>query len=222
VSDASAALEPYHARLRQRAPGFAQRLVRIAFLLPIRLAYRVHVEPGPDEPAGGPVIYAANHGSWYDQFFLALLVRRRLAFMAMAQLFRPPLGRGMAAVGAFPVRRGERDDEAVVTALAVLERGDAVVIFPAGRHPRGDEGPLDAPIRSGVGRLALESGAPVVPVAIVPSAEVKRTQLRPWSWPRVTVRGGPPLRPGLDADATREDHQRVAEDIGAAIAALYG
>jgi 1-acyl-sn-glycerol-3-phosphate acyltransferase len=73
-----------------------------------------------------------------------------------------------------------------------------------------------------VGRLALESGAPVVPVAIVPSAEVKRTQFRPWSWPRVTVRGGPPLRPGLDAGATREEHQRVAEDIGAAIAVLYG
>jgi 1-acyl-sn-glycerol-3-phosphate acyltransferase len=84
--------------------------------------------------------------------------------MAKSELFHFPLMRFWPAVGAFPVRRGSRDEEAMRTARMVLLRGDALLIYCEGTRVRAG-GVLDAP-RTGVGRLALESGAPVVPVGI--------------------------------------------------------
>jgi 1-acyl-sn-glycerol-3-phosphate acyltransferase len=91
-------------------------------------------------------------------------------------------------LGAFPIRRGESDEESLATALALLERGEAVVIFPEGTRQRS--GPLREP-RRGVGRLALESGAPVVPIAIKDTERARRGwRIRPV---RVHVRFGRPL-----------------------------
>ena len=140
-------------------------------------------------PAEGPVIFAANHRSFLDPFVIATLARRPVYFIAKRELFeRRFCGWWLNALGAFPIDRGAADADAMATAREILERGDCVVIFPEGTRVRS--GPLGAP-RRGVGRLALETGAPVVPVAVFGTERVRRG---PFVLPRkVRLRAGRPL-----------------------------
>jgi 1-acyl-sn-glycerol-3-phosphate acyltransferase len=140
-------------------------------------------------PKKGPVILAANHRSFLDPFVVGCLIRRPVYFVAKKELFdKRWQGWILNGLGAFPIRRGESDEESMATARGVLERGGALVIFPEGTRHR--KGPLGRPKR-GVGRLALETGAPVVPVAILGSERARRGwKIRP-VW--VRVRCGRPL-----------------------------
>ena len=135
------------------------------------------------------MILAANHRSFLDPFAIGCCNPRPIFFVAKQELFRNPLlGWILNCMGAFPVRRGESDDESVETSLALLERGQAVVIFPEGT--RIQAGSLAKPKR-GVGRLALQSGAPVVPIAITGSEHARDGwKIKPV---RVHVRFGPAL-----------------------------
>ena len=129
-------------------------------------------------PAEGPVILASNHRSFLDPFIIATLARRPLYYVAKEELFRRPLLAWLLNnLGAFPVRRGEGDADMIETAKAILGRGDAVLMFPEGTRIR--PGSLGRP-RRGVGRLALETGAPVVPVAIIGTEAVRKgSRIRP-------------------------------------------
>lgn len=140
-------------------------------------------------PASGPVIFAANHRSFLDPFVIGAMSRRPLYFVAKKELFRKPLQRWfLNSLGAFPIDRGGADGDAMSTARAVLERGDCVVIFPEGTRTR--PGGIGSP-RRGVGRLALETGAPVVPVAVHGTTHIRtRWRIRPH---KVIVRAGRPL-----------------------------
>jgi 1-acyl-sn-glycerol-3-phosphate acyltransferase len=138
-------------------------------------------------PASGPVILASNHRSFLDPFVIAVMVRRPIYFVAKQELFlfHPVVSWLLGALGAFPIDRGASDQEAMATARAILERGEVVVMFPEGTRIRS--GSLGA-ARRGVGRLALETGAPVVPVAVIGTEAVRNGwRLRPH---RVRIRAG--------------------------------
>jgi glycerol-3-phosphate dehydrogenase (NAD(P)+) len=140
-------------------------------------------------PESGPCIIAANHRSFLDPFIIGTLVRRPVYFVAKQELFRNRLQAWfLNSLGAFPIDRGNADQDAMATAREVLERGDVVVIFPEGTRIR--PGALGRPKR-GVGRLALETGAPVVPVAVIGTEAIRRGwRIRPH---KVRIRAGRPL-----------------------------
>ncbi len=182
-------LPRYHARVRGRGVNrlvywtfrtLAQPAIHLVFWL--GRSGREHI---PD----GKAILASNHRSFLDPFVIGCCLRRPIYFMAKQELFGNRfVGWFLNCLGAFPLRRGASDEESVATALALLERGEAVVVFPEGT--RNTSGSLGAP-RSGVGRLALESGAPVVPIAVKGSERARRGWLiRPV---RVRIRCGRPL-----------------------------
>ncbi len=141
-------------------------------------------------PRSGPVIIAANHRSFLDPFVIGTMARRPMYYVAKKELFRHRFQSWLLnALGAFPVDRGGHDEESVETAKAILHRGDIVLMFPEGTRTR--PGSLGKPKR-GVGRLALETGAPVVPVAVIGTEAVRRGwRIRPH---RVRIRAGRPLR----------------------------
>lgn len=162
-------------------------LVRAVLVPFFRVYLRLQGVGGEVVPRRGPLLLAANHRSFLDPFVIGALVRRPVYYVAKRELF----GRGWQAwllrsLGAFPIDRGRNDRDAMATAKQILLRGDCVVIFPEGTRVR--RGPLGAP-RRGVGRLALETGAPVVPVAIIGTDQVRRGwRVRPR---KVRVRFGP-------------------------------
>lgn len=161
-----------------------------AVLLPFFVIYfrlqRIGAEHVPDS---GPLLLAANHRSFLDPFVIGALTRRPVYYVAKRELFAKRWQAWLLnALGAFPVDRGAGDAEAMATARAILRRGDCVVIFPEGTRVR--RGPLGAP-RRGIGRLALETGARVVPVAVSGTEDVRRGwRIRPR---RVRLRCGAPL-----------------------------
>ncbi len=123
-------------------------------------------------PATGPVILASNHRSFLDPFILATIARRPLYYVAKEELFTSRFTAWLLNnLGAFPVRRGAGDADMIETAKAILGRGDVVLIFVEGTRIR--PGALGRP-RRGVGRLALETGAPVVPVAIIGTEAIRK------------------------------------------------
>ena len=116
-------------------------------------------------PESGPVILCANHRSFLDPFVIGTCLRRPVYYVAKEELFRHRFVAWMLnSLGAFPVVRGAGDQDMLATAKAILARGDAVLMFAEGTRIR--PGALGRPKR-GVGRLALETGAPVVPVAVI-------------------------------------------------------
>ncbi|HEY6778775.1 MAG TPA: 1-acylglycerol-3-phosphate O-acyltransferase, partial [Thermoleophilaceae bacterium] len=182
-------LEVYHERTRRRGVNSlvywpARLLINPAVLIYFRVR-RLGREHVPD----GGVILASNHRSFLDPFVIGICIRRPIYFVAKRELFKNPLvGWFLNCMGAFPVRRGQSDEESVKTARQLLSDGEAVVVFPEGT--RILSGSLGRPKR-GVGRLALQSGAPVVPVAVTGSEHARDGwRIKPV---RVHVRCGAPL-----------------------------
>ena len=182
-------LSIHHERIRRRGVNKPVYWIARAFLQPALMIFFRLSRLGREHMPSGGLILAANHRSFLDPFIIGCCLRRPIYFVAKQELFDNRLqGWFLNCMGAFPVRRGESDEESVGTALALLERGEAVVIFPEGTRIR--HGSVDRPKR-GVGRLALESGAPVVPVAVTGSENARRGWIfRPV---KVKVRCGRPL-----------------------------
>jgi len=180
-------LDGYHSYALDHGVNLAVYVIVRAILQPVFLVYfrmrRLGVE---HVPRSGPVIFAANHRSFLDPFVIGCLTRRPVYYIAKKELFaHPVVGWLLNRLGAFPIDRGAGDQKAIETARRILERGDCVVIFPEGTRKR--PGPLGEP-RRGVGRLALQTGAPVVPVAVLGTEAVRRGwRIRPH---RVTLRCG--------------------------------
>jgi 1-acyl-sn-glycerol-3-phosphate acyltransferase len=209
--------EPFHARARTRDPDWVYEAVRTLTSLTAYTFFRTRGVGAEKVPTSGPVILAPNHFSFMDHFFVGAFIRRRVRFMAKSQLFVPPMQWIYSHGGVFPVRRGYQDEEAFRTAGGILDHGGAIVMYCEGGRSRTGE--LSSQPRRGIGRLALASGAPVVPVAIHGSSHVRN-----WKrgrFPKVRVRFGDAVRWESTPDATRDQQQAVADDVFGRIKALY-
>lgn len=192
--------EALHRRAREQgANPFVYWLVRAVFQPFFHIYFRLSRIGREHIPAEGPVIIAANHRSFLDPFVIATMARRPMYYVAKKELFSSRLQSWVLnALGAFPVDRGAADGDMIETAKAILTRGDIVLIFPEGTRIR--PGSLGRPKR-GVGRLALESGAPVVPVAVIGTEAVRRGwRIRPH---KVRIRAGSALRFPQVTDASQ-------------------
>lgn len=162
----------------------------------MRVWFRLRITGAEHIPATGAAIVAPNHKSFYDAFFVAAATRRHVRFMGKSELFEGRLGRVFVRLGAFPVSRGESDQDALETARTILRQGGLLALFPEGTRVR-DPDALGSP-RRGAARLALETGAPMVPAAIAgteklflgPLPKPKRVQMS-FGEP-IDVRGLPP------------------------------
>lgn len=141
----------------------------------LRTWFRVRVSGAEHIPANGGVIVAPNHKNFLDPFFIGIILRRRVWFLAKIELFKGPLGWFFLRLGAFPVRRGGADTEALDTAAAILRAGGLVVVFPEGTRVQEPD-VLGAP-RHGAGRLAIETGVPIIPAAITGTSHLWRGAL---------------------------------------------
>jgi 1-acyl-sn-glycerol-3-phosphate acyltransferase len=190
--------------------GFLSYLPTLA-LFRLRWRGREHV------PRSGGYVLAANHNSNFDPWALGLPIfpRRYLRFMGKSELFNPVLGPIITAGGAFPVRRGERDLQAIETAVGLCRQGHVVVMFPEGtRRKKGLRKKYEARPHTGAARIALEAQVPLVPAAITGTDRLAR--LGP-----IRVAYGPPIALGDLADREpRDAAQEATERLMAEIARL--
>ncbi|MCJ7797200.1 MAG: 1-acyl-sn-glycerol-3-phosphate acyltransferase [Thermoleophilia bacterium] len=165
--------------------------------------YRMEVRGLEHVPRFGAVVLACNHVANIDPVFLGVACQRHVHFMAKSELWKfRPLGWLVNGLGAFPVRRGEADRDAVRRALELLDQQAVVGIFPEGtRQPEGRLGQL----QTGVALLSLRPGVTTIPVMLRGTNHVVRNR-RP-SFPRVSATFGPPV-PALSAGGARAERHR--------------
>jgi 1-acyl-sn-glycerol-3-phosphate acyltransferase len=208
--------QPFHDAAR-KGVGWTYTLGRIVLTLPTLLIYRVRKIGLENVPREGALILAPNHFSQMDHFFVGVYLRRKIRFMAKSQMFGP---RVLTYVykhgGVFPVRRGHHDEEAIETAREILRQEEMLLVYAEGGRSRS--GRLGKP-KPGIGRIALESGAPVVPVAIQGSARVRGwKRLR---FPRVTVQFGEPISFAAERSPSRERQLEAATEVFDRVRELY-
>jgi 1-acyl-sn-glycerol-3-phosphate acyltransferase len=153
--------------------------------------YRLDARGTENVPAEGGFVLAANHVSNFDPWPLGMPIwpRRFLRFMAKSELYWWPLTHILNGAGAFPVRRGQSDAEAIATAVALAQGGHVVTMFPEGtRQKKGFRKTREARPRTGAARIALDAGVPLVPAAIRGTDGLAR-------FGKLKVVYGPPLAP---------------------------
>ncbi len=207
----------FHERARTREPEWVYELVRLLTSLYAYTFFRARPISTEKVPGSGPVILAPNHFSFMDHFLMGCYIRRKVRFMAKSQLFSGPMQYIYSHGGVFPVRRGAHDEEVFVTAKAILARGGAITMYCEGGRSR--DGKLAEHAKAGIGRLALETGAPIVPIAIHGSSRIrnwKRLQ-----FPKVTIQYGDAIQWEPVESATRAQQQAVADAVLDEIKVLY-
>jgi len=208
---------PIHEWIREHRPGWTYELVRLVMTPLLAFVYRGWALDTNNVPASGAFIVAPNHFSNLDHFFTAVFIRRKVQFMAKSQLYSNPFMDYIFRVGGvFPIRRGHHDEEAFITAFTVLDRGGCVGMYCEGGRSR--TGRLGEP-KAGVGRLALQSGAPVVPVAIHGSSGVRGwKRLR---FPKVTIQFGEPIAFPQNESPSHEEALEVSRQVFDRVKAMY-
>jgi 1-acyl-sn-glycerol-3-phosphate acyltransferase len=198
-----------------------------AFLTPfLMVLFRPKVKGLRHVPGSGPVIIASNHLSFSDSIFMPLVVPRKVTFLAKSEYFTSPGPKGLLkkltfiALGQVPVDRsgGRRSEAALITGLKVLAEGKCLGIYPEGT--RSPDGRLYKG-RTGIARLAIESGAPIIPVAMFNTEKIQPTGTVVPKVMRVEMIFGEPMY--FEGDSTDLQHLRdVTDKIMQTIQALSG
>ncbi len=207
----------FYAHTNTKKPGWTHTAVRIISVLYARIFNRIRAIDVQHVPESGPVIIAPNHFSHIDHFYAGAATRRKVQFMAKSQLFVKGMQEIYRIGGTFPVRRGQRDPRAIETSKIILGRGGVLVMYCEGGRSRTTD--LQEKAKYGIGLLALESGSPIVPTAILGSALSRNW--KKGQFPKVTVKYGKPIQFEQVDAPTREQAQAAADQIFDEIKTLY-
>lgn len=194
-------------------PPFLYHAIRWFAVIAFALVARVRLRGRYNIPTGGPFIMASNHLSWTDIPLIPCYMSRKAVYMAKEEYFSSRLRWLVRFLGAFPVKRGEGDRQALRAGEEQLKKGNVLVIFPEGTRSRTR---TLAKAHAGMGMIALRSGVPVVPVAIWGSEKVLKSFR-----PSITIAYGEPmvLKP-KGAKITREDIDAATEQVMQKIAEM--
>jgi len=208
--------QQFHESAR-KGVGWTYTLARIVLTLPTILLWRVRAIGLGNVPKHGPLVLAPNHFSQMDHFFVGVYLRRKIRFMAKSQLFGPPvLTYIYKHGGVFPIRRGHHDEEAFETVRQLLDQGEMLLVYAEGGRMRSQQ--LGEP-KPGIGRIALESGVPIVPVAIKGSEYAR--QWKKLRFPKTTVHFGEPLSFPVEPEPNKERQIAVATEIFGQVREMY-
>ena len=178
----------------------------------VRAVYRLEVRGQEHVPPVGPLVIAANHDSILDPFVLAAAISRPTRYLGKAELWRVPLlWRWLDSIEAIPVERGRSDVGAIESAIAALEAGEVVGIFPEGGVKR------EGPWLRGAARMALATGAPLLPVRLLETR--KALGRRQVGFPRLAVLIGEPIAVER-TEPTVELARALTDRLQAAVEAL--
>jgi 1-acyl-sn-glycerol-3-phosphate acyltransferase len=212
----------YFKKARAGRPGWGYTFWSL-FVWPQALLCRLQAKGLKNIPDQAPIIFAPNHASDFDPFLVMWTLRRarkdlRIHWFTKTQLLRVPfVGWSFYYANVVPVRRGKEDDITFKVAKSILDQGRVVGIFPEGGLSKSGE---PAAAKWGVGRLALASGVPVVPVAL---RNTKR--LRSWkalfSPPRITIDFGQPLHFPIASDPNHDQSQKAADEVFAEVKTMF-
>jgi 1-acyl-sn-glycerol-3-phosphate acyltransferase len=208
--------QQFHESAR-KGVGWTYTFARIVLTLPTLLLWRVRAIGVENVPRTGPLVLAPNHFSQMDHFFVGVYLRRKIRFMAKSQLFGPPvLTYIYKHGGVFPVRRGHHDEEAFETVRQLLDQGEMLLVYAEGGRSRSQQ--LGEP-KPGIGRIALESGVPIVPVTIKGSEYAR--QWKKLRFPKTTVQFGEPLTFAVEDSPSRERQLEVATEVFSRVRGMY-
>jgi len=182
------------------------RAFRFMLYIWMRIFHGLQFSGTANIPKDGPVIIAGNHPSYYDPIVLSLATPRLVRFFALADILKVPvIGWFARQWGILPVYRGGNNEPSIQKALRVLQRGGAIGIFPEGRRSLQYAMGIARP---GVGRLAVQSGAVIVPCVIYGTWK---------AWPRLTALPHPAkvvvdFLPAITVEPadTKENHEKIA------------
>jgi 1-acyl-sn-glycerol-3-phosphate acyltransferase len=197
-------------------PGLYGAL-RLVCALVVLWLYRYRARGGQNMPATGGVILAVSHKSWWDPVFVGMALKRPMREMAKAELFSAGWSRWVVtSLGAYPIKRGKSDVEALHASLDILAAGEVLLMFPEGHRYHDD---VIHAFQPGIALLAARSGRPVLPVAIRGTKQMAANK-RP-RFPRVSVAVGPPVDLSDLQGRAKERHEMAAERARCAVEQLY-
>lgn len=194
-------------------PRLAYDLLRAFALLVFELIARVHIRGRYNVPRKGPYILAPNHLSWTDIPLVGAYVPGKVVYMAKEEYFSSRIAWLVRFLGAFPVKRGEGDRQALRAAEAQLKKGNVLVVFPEGTRSRTR---TLAKGHAGLGMIALRTGVPVIPVAVWGSENV----LKKFGASVTIIYGKPMVFKPQGKKVTRQDIDTATESVMQAIAEM--
>jgi 1-acyl-sn-glycerol-3-phosphate acyltransferase len=196
----------------RRARRWERVLYRVVWLFLAgfcRVFWRLRVDGADNIPTDRPFVLAPVHRSNIDFAVVAVITRRRMRYIAKDSLWKiAPLGRIWSALGAFPVRRGTADREALRTSVEVIEEGEPLVLFPEGTR---QVGPVVEEVFDGAAFVAGRAGVPIIPVGIGGSERAMPKGAKMLKPVRITVVVGQPIDPPPAGERGRPSRKAVQE-----------